>query len=367
MADGKSKGDKEIMTELDKKISDAMHRIEDLYHSTNGECYLSFSGGKDSTVILAIIKMCEEIYTIPKNSIPAVFSNTGLELGATIDFVKWCKESGWYENIEIIRPDKSFDWILKNYGKPIKSKMKSEFLSRYHRGMRTENTIRNLFGLNNKVIKIKIADKDMHLLHDDFDIKISEQCCRILKKKPFAKYNKEKKIKGYILGERMAEGGARALNNQKRINEGGKFCTKTKGEYIVKLPIVDWSDKDIEEFIEKYNVPLSKAYTEHGYDRTGCFLCPYSKYIGNNLGKLHQYEPNRYKAAMHWLKDVYIAQNVKLPFDEEYEKDREAKWDKDYTRMRNEMLLKHRPKSRLCPKYEQLSLEVEDEDSNNRC
>lgn len=289
--------------DLNQRISDAMHRIEDLYYSTDGRCYLSFSGGKDSTVILAIIKMCEEIYTIPKNSIPAVFSNTGIELGATIDFVKWVAEN-YYGNVQIIRPTKSFDSIVKEYGKPIKSKMKSEFLSRYHRGIRTENTVKNL------------------------------------------------------LGERMAEGGARGLNTQKRINEGGKLCTKTKGNYTVKLPIIDWTDEDVEQFIKEYNVPLSKAYTEQGYERTGCFLCPFSLQLDKNLEKLYRHEPNRYKASMHWLKDVYIAQNVVLPFDKEYERERKLKWENSYESMRNEMLMKYRPNSKLCKDYEQLRLEV---------
>lgn len=255
------------MNDLDIKIANAMHRIEDLYYQTGGKCYLSFSGGKDSTVILAIIKMCEEIYTLPPNAIPAVFSDTGIELGATKDFVKWVKEN-WYENAEIIKPEKTFSWVINN---------------------------------------------------------------------------KENDIKGYILGERIAEGGIRATGASKRINEGGKICTKTKGDYIVKLPIIDWSNEDIEMFIKKYNVPLSKAYTEEGYERTGCFLCPFSLQVDKNLEKLYRYEPNRYKAAMFYLKDVYIAQNVILPFDDDYERERKQKWKDDYEQMRYEMLEKYRP------------------------
>ena len=331
---------------LDTKITNAMHRIEELYYETDGKCYLSFSGGKDSTVILAIIKMCEEIYTIPPNAIPAVFIDTGIELGATKDFVRLVKEN-WYSNIEIIRPEKSFANVIKEYGKPIKSKMKSDFISRYQKN-RNEDQLSFQYmigvGKNGKHYdKIKIANKDLHLLHHDFDIKISNKCCEILKKKPFKKYNKEHNIKGYILGERMAEGGARQLNGEKRIKNGDKLCTKTKGKYIVKLPIIDWTDEDIDNFIKQYIVPLSKAYTEQGYERTGCFLCPYSLQLANNLEKLYQYEPNRYKAAMFWLKDVYIAQNVILPFDAEYEKERKEKWHKDYERMRYEMLKKYRP------------------------
>lgn len=333
---------------LELKITNAMHRIEDLYFKTGGKCYLSFSGGKDSTVILALIKMCEDILTIPKNSIPAVFCNTGLELQSNVNFVYFIKQN-YYQNIIIIRPEKSFDWIIKNKGKPIKSKIKSQFLSRYQKGNTSKNTILNLLGKNGKVIKAKIANKDLHMIHPNFDIKVSDSCCLILKKKPFEKYNKENDIKGYIIGERIAEGGVRELSASKRINEGGSICTKTKGDYIVKLPIIDWNDEDINNFINKYDVPLSKAYTEQGYERTGCFLCPFSLKLADNLEKLYKYEPNRYKAAMKWMKDVYIAQNVILKFDKEYENERKQKWFKDYDHMRYEMLKKYRPE--VCEKF----------------
>lgn len=119
---------------LDDKVRTACHRIEELYYETGGKCYVSFSGGKDSTVLLALIKLCEEVYTIPEGVIPAVFSNTGIELGVTVDFVKWCKDSGWYKNIQIIRPVKPFAWVLENEGKPIKSKQKAKDLRHGHGG-----------------------------------------------------------------------------------------------------------------------------------------------------------------------------------------------------------------------------------------
>lgn len=326
------------------KITKAMERIESLFYETNGKCYISFSGGKDSTVILALIKMCESIYTIPKNAIPAVFSNTGIELGATVEFVMWVKEN-WYENVQIIRPEKSFHWIITNKGKPIKSKMKSENIKRYqkNRNEKTQSFL-HLVGLaENSYSKKKLADKDMHMVHPKFDIKVSNDCCEILKKKPFEKYHKENGIKGYMLGERMSEGGARQMVAEKILEKGGKICTRTKGDYIIKLPIIDWTDEDIDEFIKEYNVPLSKAYTEQGYERTGCFMCPFSLQIDKNLHKLYEYEPNRYKASMTWMKDVYIAQNVILPFDEEYERERKTKWNQEYEQMRYEMLVKYRP------------------------
>ncbi|WP_270629499.1 phosphoadenosine phosphosulfate reductase family protein [[Clostridium] innocuum] len=184
-----------------------MERIEALYNDTGGKCYVSFSGGKDSTVILTLIKMCEEIYTLPPDAIPAVFCNTGIELGATVEFVQWVKDN-YYSNVQIIRPDpkKPFAWIIKNYGKPIKSKMKSEELHRWH-AKGNEKSLGYLVDIDNKFNKTKIANKDLHMIHPDFDITVSPKCCKYLKKKPFEKYNKDNGIKGFITGLRSGEGG----------------------------------------------------------------------------------------------------------------------------------------------------------------
>lgn len=347
------------MKTLDDKVNDACHRIEDLYHETDGKCYVSFSGGKDSTVLLALIKLCEEVYTIPENGIPAVFSNTGIELGVTVEFVKWVK-GNYYENTQIIRPDHSFDWCLKTYGKPVKSKLRSEFLGMWRAGKRTANVYRNLVqgvtSAGRPAVRTKLADKDMHMISDEFNIKVSPMCCKILKKKPFIKYAKANGIKGYAYGIRASEGGARELNTREKISKGGKICTSITGGIIKKAPLIDWSDEDLDEFVERYAVPLSEAYTRHGFARTGCMLCPYSQQLHKDLRYLYDHEPNRYKAAMHWLKDVYIAQDVRLPFDEAYERERERTWRELYEPMRQEMLRKYRPNSRLIKDDEQMTI-----------
>ena len=45
--------------------------------------YLSFSGGKDSTVVHHLLDMA-----LPENKIPRVFSNTGIEYNAIVEFVR---------------------------------------------------------------------------------------------------------------------------------------------------------------------------------------------------------------------------------------------------------------------------------------
>ena len=293
--------------------------MEDLFLSTKGQCYISFSGGKDSTVLLALAKMSMDVGVLPPDGIKAVFINTGVEMQATIDFVKWCKESGYYKNIEMIRPEQPYAKVITTYGKPMKSKMKAEYLDRWQKGSRTDNVMNYLvYGespeTGTKHNTSKLANKDFHMLHPNFDIKISQKCCKYLKKESSKKYDKENNIEGKIVGIRAGEGGARQLTVDKRIKNGGKLCTYYKGKIMIKAPIIDWTDEDINRFIEKYNIPLSRAYTEYGMTRTGCYGCPFSLDIAGNLYILYKYEPNRYKGAMHFLKDVYIAQDVKLPF-----------------------------------------------------
>ena len=126
---------------LDEKVTQACHRIEELYNDTDGHCYVSFSGGKDSTVILALIKMCEEVYTIPPNAIPAVFVNTGIELGVTVDFVKWVKEN--YYIMEL---------FMKVNGSMIKQKEKEKLFLKKVIIMKANGKIMQLMEKENYII-----------------------------------------------------------------------------------------------------------------------------------------------------------------------------------------------------------------------
>lgn len=350
--------DEEKLWELELSIAKGKKRTRDLYNQTGGACYLSFSGGKDSTVVLALIKLCEEDGDIPKNAIPAVFCNTKIEMDATLDFVNWVKDN-YYSNVQIIETTKSFGQVIKEYGKPMISKLKSKELENLAKQKRKGivekyHNLDRLLGIDYGTgifKKIKIADKDLHVLHDNFNISMSSECCHQMKKIPFENYTKDNNIKGYMSGERMAEGGARSINFMNLLKSGKNICTSIKGDFIAKAPLVDWSDEIVELFIREYKVPLSRAYTEYGCKRTGCFLCPFSRELYFDLKVLYAKEPKKYKASLGFLKDVYIAQGVKLDFDPEYMNEFNKTWPK-YEAMRYEMLKKYRPDCRLAKKYE---------------
>ena len=74
---------------------------------------MSFSGGKDSTVLLHIAR---QLYP----DIPAVFSNTGLEYAEIQRFVKT------WDNVDIIAPKMRFDEVISTYGYPIIGKEVAE-------------------------------------------------------------------------------------------------------------------------------------------------------------------------------------------------------------------------------------------------
>lgn len=75
--------------------------------------YVSFSGGKDSTVLLHIAR---QMYP----EIKAVFSNTGLEFPETVSFVKT------FDNVDFVQPKMSYMSVIKKYGYPLISKEVSE-------------------------------------------------------------------------------------------------------------------------------------------------------------------------------------------------------------------------------------------------
>ena len=99
---------------LNLKIKKTQLRIRewvDYYGIEN--CAVSFSGGKDSTVLLHIIR---EMF--PK--IEAVFCNTGLEYPEIREFAKS------FQNVTVLYPQISFDKIISEFGYPFISKEVSE-------------------------------------------------------------------------------------------------------------------------------------------------------------------------------------------------------------------------------------------------
>lgn len=99
---------------LSIKIRLTQNRIREWVNEfgTDG-VYVSFSGGKDSTVLLDIVR---KLYP----TVRGVFVDTGLEFPEIREFVKT------YENVEWLKPKMNFKEVIKKYGYPFTSKETAE-------------------------------------------------------------------------------------------------------------------------------------------------------------------------------------------------------------------------------------------------
>lgn len=161
----------------------------------NGEenFYLSYSGGKDSTVLSRLIDMA-----VPGNRIPRVYINTGIEYRDMVDFVKELAEGD--DRFVVVAPSKPIVSVLKEFGYPFKSKRHSHALSVYQNSGKGKCVNAYLGG--------KLCPKCLrYQFEPGFPLKISEKCCLKLKKEPFRKWAKENRKAIAMTGMRKGEGG----------------------------------------------------------------------------------------------------------------------------------------------------------------
>ena len=95
---------------LSQKIDHAVGTVEAFLSRTGKVPYVSFSGGKDSTVLLDIVRRFVD------RDIKAVFCNTGNEYPEIVRFVRST------ENVTIIRPGITVREVIGKYGFPLISK-----------------------------------------------------------------------------------------------------------------------------------------------------------------------------------------------------------------------------------------------------
>ncbi len=247
---------------LDAKIIKSQLRIREWYEHWNGQVYVAFSGGKDSTVLLNLVR---ELYP----AVPAVFADTGLEYPEIRDFVKQ------FDNIKTIRPGMSFRKVLREYGYPVVSKEQAYYIYQY-RTTKSEK-LRIYRWLGDGKGRFKISEKWKFLV--DAPFKISNKCCDIMKKNPFREYE-QKTSRKPLLGVMASDGKQR----QGQWLRNG--CNAFDLNRPRSNPLSFWLEEDIWEYLHRFNVPYSKIY-DMGYARTGCMFCMFGVHL--------EQRPNRFE------------------------------------------------------------------------
>ena len=271
---------------LEIKIEKSKLRISEFIKFFGEEnVYISFSGGKDSTVLLDLVR--EDF-----PNVLAVYVDTGLEYPECKNFIKS------FNNIKIIRPEYSFKEVLTKYGYPILSKESASNIYYARRAKRLgdqEKYERYALGKRKRsdgtvYYYNKLSKLGMKLLESD--IPISNECCRVMKKNPAKKFEKETG-RHPIIGTLTEESNLREKEYLKR--EHG--CNSFNGSRPSCLPLSFWTEQDILAYILKKQLPIASPYGEiieengklkcSGVSRTGCCYCLF--------GVHKEDQPNRFQ------------------------------------------------------------------------
>lgn len=245
---------------LNLKIQMSKRRIQEFYDHFGGKVYVSFSGGKDSTVLLHLVRSL-----FPE--VPVVFIDTGLEYPEVRQFVKAT------ENSITLRPDKTFKEVLEQYGYPVISKEVAKTIEENRRN--PDGYTKKKFDSNSTYVKKYGSRYDLSkwLPLRDSDIKISAKCCEIMKKRPAKKFEKESGLKPFIATMAIESN----LRKQEYLKKG---CNSFDTVRPASTPLGFWTEQDILQYIKEFNVPYCSVYGEILQDKKGKFYTTQAKRTG---------------------------------------------------------------------------------------
>lgn len=307
------------MEDFEFLLFDRIEKIKSIneQYDLENNAYISFSGGKDSTILHYLIDLA-----LPNNHIPRVFINTGIEY---LDIVKFVKELAKDDDrFVLLTPTQPIKQMLEENGYPFKSKQHSHNVAIYQRNrelinkysnhtisfiedmpkgtksvLKYINGIRfNKNGEKNDLSNFSCPNVLKYQFSDDFNLKLSDICCQKLKKNPIKRWEKENGKNIVLTGMRKEEGG----------NRTNLSCIVTNKQYkVVKFhPLVVLNNEWEDWFIAKQNIKLCKLYyPPYNFKRTGCKGCPFSLDLQKQLDVMEIHLPNEKEQCERIWKPVY--------------------------------------------------------------
>ena len=261
------------------KVDHAKDVIREFYERENGMVYVSFSGGKDSLVVLNLVR---SMYA----EVPAVFGNTGIEFPEQVKFVRT------FANVTEVYPVKHFPKILKEDGIVYPSKEVAMYVKDARNGVKyAVNAFEGKDTEGNENRYKARFKKYAYLL--DCGVKISPDCCELMKEKPMRDYERREN-KSPIIGTRAEESFRRAVGWMK------SGCNSFSNGRHKSTPLSLWLESDVMRYIDKNGITLSAMYSEGGMRRTGCMFCPVPIAHGDykNIEYAREHHPKMYKTIM---------------------------------------------------------------------
>lgn len=242
---------------LEAKVAKTREAVREFYGRFNGMVYVSFSGGKDSTVLLHLVRE-----QFPE--VPAVFCNTGLEWPSVVKFVRT------FDNVEVLRPAQTFREVLKTKGFPVVSKRVASAIHSLRNKPAEEREY--LLRVPKKPGAYRVPKRWQFLM--DAPFKISDQCCNVLKRNPAYRYERRTKrqpMLGFMAGESWL-----------RLNSYLKYgCNAFEAKRPMSTPMAYWREEDVWGYVKSRGIEVAQVYAE-GQDRTGCMFCLFGAHLEAN-------------------------------------------------------------------------------------
>jgi len=284
-----TKEDLKMMQSLPLSIKVRMteERIRQWYQHWGGQVCVSFSGGKDSTVLMEIAR---RLYP----DIPAVFSNTGLEYPEIQKFVRE------YKNVDIVTPKVRFFDVVIRDGYPLISKEVSHGIAiarKFKKGNENKHKREELLGTRyisgTNILSVYNKEKWLPLC-TELPVLISDYCCDKIKKQPVNQYKRKHGYKLYLAT--LAE--ESMLRKQGWLKHG---CNAYDSSDPKSQPMSFWTEQDVLEYIVLNGLEIASVYGDivsvdeagdyyspidllggcrgglkcTGCERTGCIFCGY--------------------------------------------------------------------------------------------
>ena len=306
-----------LALDLEDKAILTYEKLDQWYTAWNGKCYVSFSGGKDSTVLAYLAARYLSSFRTPPWELNLVFVNTGLEYPEIQRFVNeyadWLREKfpRVTVNLHRLRPKMNIRKVVTKYGYSIVSK---EVANCVWLARKSGN------GTRMARLRGELLDRDGNpsayncdnwgfLL--DAPFLVSSECCRIMKKNTAHRYEGTAKEKPIVAT--MADEGRQRF--QKWIATG---CNAFDGKRPMSKPMSFWTEQDVLHYLRDENIPYCSVYGDivasdgendypstliekplhcTGCQRTGCMFCAFGAHLEkgeNRFERMKHTHPKHY-------------------------------------------------------------------------
>jgi len=235
---------------LPLKVQMSRTRIRHWYSSHGGNVYVAFSGGKDSTALLHLVRA-------DYPDVPAVFVDTGLEYPEIRDFVAATP------NVVTLKPSLTFRQVLDRHGWPVVSKAVADAVLRIRSPGSSARTRRKALYGDERGSYGKLPAKWRFLL--DAPFAISDKCCEIMKMRPVEKYHR-------LTGRAAFVGTMAADSNPRRLQYQKHGCYMSTYRVPKCTPLAFWRDSDVWQYVRTNDIPYCPVY-DTGVKHTGCVYC----------------------------------------------------------------------------------------------